>query len=476
MRPVFTFLLILIYLPLFAQPGLQKKIDSVTGLIQEYYNKKDAESLYSMAGAEFKKQLSEETFTQTLESLHQQIGKITSLEFESLNGTVAKYKAGFTNQFMSLLVGLDDADKLETLLLQQYEAPPPPKDDSTIVPARNPLRTELDKLVDSLVSPFMRRNNTVGLAMGILNNGQTHVYGYGEKEKGKKQIPAGNTLFEIGSVSKTFTATLLAYFVQQGKIKLDDPVNKYLPDSVAKLEYNGKPVTVASLSNHSSGLPRLPADLFQNADPVNPYKHYDNKKLFSYLAKFKPTREPGERYEYSNLAVGLLGVILERISGKSYETLLKEIIWQPLQMNATRLTLGKADSAFFAQGYSANVQPAHSWEFQSLAAAGGIRSNINDMLLYAKAQVAGNEHAALQKAIQLTHRQTYKNGQTEVALGWHFINGPGGKQYLGHNGQTGGYCSIMVFNPLTKKAVVILTNASVQASAIAITLLNRIDN
>ncbi len=178
---------------------------------------------------------------------------------------------------------------------------------------------------------------------------------------------------------------MLAYFAQQEIVKLDDPVNKYLPDSIPELSYNGKKVTLASLSNHSSGLPRLPGNMFEGADMMNPYKNYDEQKLFRFLKNFKLQREPGAQYDYSNLAVGLLGTILERVSGKSYEQLVKEIITEPLEMSNTRLTLTESGKQNFAQAYNRD-RAVNSWEFQALAAAGGIRSCVRDMLLYAKAQ------------------------------------------------------------------------------------------
>jgi CubicO group peptidase (beta-lactamase class C family) len=330
----------------------------------------------------------------------------------------------------------------------------------------------LDIKVDSLAQTFMARNNTASLAIGVLEKGKKHVFGYGEIERGKKIAPDGRTLYEIGSISKTFTGILLAYFVEQKKLRLDDPINKYLPDSIPEISFNGKPVTVGSLSNHSSGLPRLPSNLFDEADMQNPYKHYDDQRLFRFLKNFKPTREPGAQYEYSNLAVGLLGVILERVSGKSYEQLLKEIIAQPLAMKNTRITLTRADSTAFAQGYRGQT-PIHSWEFISLVAAGGIRSSVNDMLLYAEAQIDGG-NSALDKAIALSHQPTWEKSGTRVGLGWHLLSRDA-KSYLFHNGQTGGYYTVLLVNPDTKNAVVMLTNALVDPMTSAVELISWLD-
>jgi CubicO group peptidase (beta-lactamase class C family) len=337
------------------------------------------------------------------------------------------------------------------------------------------LNTAINKKTDSLAKAFLARSNSVGIAIGIMSDGNFYSYGYGETKKGNNKTPDGRTLFEIGSITKTFTGILLAYFVEQKKLSLDDPVNKYLPDSIPAITFNGKPVTLASLSNHTSGLPRLPGNFWDGADMQNPYKHYDNQRLFQFLKNFQPVREPGAQYEYSNLAVGLLAVILERVSGKTYEQLLREIIWQPLKMNNTRIVLGKSDSALFATGHNAQADPNHSWEFISLAGAGAIRSSVNDLLNYARAQFCGGSGSlALCKAITLSHQQTWARNQTRVGLGWHLISREG-SSYIFHNGQTGGYYSVLLINPETSNAVVMLTNGLVDPMGTAQELMTWLD-
>lgn len=465
-------LLLLLTQSCLAQPGIREKTDAVTKLVQQFYNKNEIEKLYDLGGNSFKSALTFEAFKDATSTIQKEFGtSLNSYDFVSMDGKVIKYKASFTKAPAYLYVGLDTVDKLETLFVGEFTAEI--SDKAGDIPFVNPLATSLDHQVDSLAQAFIRKGNTVGLAIGVLKDGKTYTYGYGETTKGSSKVPDANTLFEIGSISKTFTATLLACMIEEKKISLDDPINKYLPDSIPALQYNGKPITIASLSNHSSGLPRLPGNLFVGADGSNPYAHYDEKRLFGFLKQYKPNREPGARYEYSNLAVGLLGVILERVSGLSYEELNRKLIWQPLQMNGTAITIGKKDSARFAQGYDDKVKPAHSWEFKSLSAAGSIRSSVHDMLLYAKAQGAtGN--SVLQKAIALTHQLTYEQAQQKVGLGWH-ITKEGSKTYIAHGGGTGGYRTFLVVNPETQVAVVALTNANVDPGSIGVSLIKAID-
>jgi CubicO group peptidase (beta-lactamase class C family) len=215
------------------------------------------------------------------------------------------------------------------------------------IPTSNRLATALDKKVDAIARQYMTRIGTVGMSIGILMDGKTIFYGYGEAERGNRQLPDEHTIFGIGSITKTFTATLLASAVLDGKLNLDDPVNKYLPDSIPTLEYQGVLVTIRTMANHSSGIPRLPSNLLIK-DTSNPYKDYDDDDLFSFYKNFKLERKPGDKYEYSNVGFATLGVILERIYKRSYESLIVERICAPLGMDDTRQFIKNGDSMRFA--------------------------------------------------------------------------------------------------------------------------------
>lgn len=466
MRHFFTLVLLFSTMWVSAQPDQQRKTDSVTRLIQKFHNNRDAASTYAMSGKAFRSQLTDTAFQDVFARLAAGLGELENLQLESFTNKLAHYKARYAKAEMSMFVSLDADDKIETYYITNYRSPVRQQGDTLAY--ANPLQTPLDRKVDSLVKDFILTNNILGMTVGVIDKGKEFIYRYGEIKKGSNQVPDQKTLFEIGSLTKTFTATILAWYVDQGKIKLTDPINKYLPDSIGILAFNSKPITIETLSNHTSGLPRLPIDFFNGADNSNPYRHYDNQKLFSFLKRFKPFRAPVEKYEYSNLAVGLLGVILERVSKKPYEQLLLEIICKPLKMADTKIKLNKSDSLKFSTGYAADGSYAHSWEFQSLVAAGGIRSNISDLLKYAQAQMS-DASTPLQKAIALTHQQTFASGQTIVGLGWHLSTK---EKYLAHSGQTGGYTSVIFCDPKQKRAVVMQLNTAVEPSHIALQLMN----
>jgi CubicO group peptidase (beta-lactamase class C family) len=243
----------------------------------------------------------------------------------------------------------------------------------------NPLITQLDRDVDAAARRFLKHSKTVGVVIGILNNGKTSFYGYGETEKGNRQVPDEHTIFEIGSITKTFTATLLACAVNEGRVKLDDPINKYLPDSAAPFQYQGVPVTLQTLANHTSGLPEMPTNFTGTPEDHevwtgDPLKDYDYNDMFSFYAHFKLQRKPGQKMDYSNFGVATLAVILERVYGKPYEQLVLEKICDPLGMADTRQNVPPGDIPRVAYGYSMSGNPAMAWHCKSLAGCGCLRS------------------------------------------------------------------------------------------------------
>lgn len=322
-------------------------------------------------------------------------------------------------------------------------------------------QSSLDKEVDSFGRAYVREKHVVGLSIGVLLDGKTYFYNYGEMTKGGGRTPSSTTMFEIGSISKTFTATLLGIAVGEGRLRLGDPVNKYLPDSIPLLQFEGRVMTLKDLANHTSGLPRMPSNFFAPVfDLQDPYRSYTLDKLMSFLKHVQLSRQPGAVYDYSNAGVGLLGVILQQMYGASYEALVVRYICRPLDMHDTWVNVRAADSASFASGYDqAGVYTAH-WNLPAaFAGAGAIRSTTRDMLLYAQVNMGG-VHGALGAAIRLTHDTTFSQNGTTLGLGWHYIL-PGEGKILFHNGGTGGFRSYLAIDPVKKLAVVILANSAI---------------
>lgn len=322
-------------------------------------------------------------------------------------------------------------------------------------------QSSLEKEVDQLAQSYVEGKHGVGLCIGVLQDDKTYFYGYGETAKGSGKVPDATTLFEIGSITKTFTSTLLEMTVITGKVKLDDPVNKYLPDSIPLLQYEGRVMMLKDLSNHTSGLPRVPTNFFAPVvDLQDPYRNYSVEKLFAFLQHLQLSRAPGSKYEYSNIGAGLLGVILQRIYGRSYEDLVVQNICLPLDMRDTRVVIRKEDSASFAKGYDATGNYNTPWNLSpAFAGAGALRSTARDMLKYAQGNLGGVP-GILGGAIQRTHDPTFSQGNIELGLGWHYIQ-PGEGKVLFHDGGTGGFRTYLAIHPGKKFAVIMLANSAI---------------
>jgi serine-type D-Ala-D-Ala carboxypeptidase/endopeptidase len=300
-----------------------------------------------------------------------------------------------------------------------------------------------------------KQKQGVGIVVGVIEPNGRRVIAHGTKD-GKAKVD-GDTVFEIGSTTKVFTALLLADMAAKDEVEFDDPVAKYLPSEVKV----AKNITLVDLATHTSGLPRLPGNMAPK-DPDNPYADYTVAQLYDALAKIEPAHTPGTHYDYSNLGAGLLGHALALRSKTDYETLVRTRILEPLGMKSTAITLSKELQARLAAGHDAFGKPAANWDLPTLAGAGALRSTANDMLNFLAAAVDPKSPLRVPMARLLATRRPTRDESTTVALGWH-ISKINGREIVWHNGGTGGYRSFMGFDPKTKSGVVLLSNMSTAA-------------
>ena len=464
-------LLVFTSLNTMAQSIQQQKTDSVFKLVKRQFNAQQADSLYALAGADLKKALIIETFRNICNNQLFPLGAIKQWSLISfVNNKIATYKLVFsTGTVLQLLMSLDDEDKLQVFLFQPYKEPVGSK--QTLVTTSNPLKTTTDKKVDSVARIYIQKANTVGLSIGVFKGGSISTYNYGETVIGNGKLPSANTIFEIGSITKTFTSTILAYYVNEGKVKLTDPITKYLPDSVAKnLELQA--ITLENLSNHTSGLPSLPDNISgPETDALNPYKDYTQKQLYAYLKTCHLKTKPGEVYSYSNMAVGLLGNILAHIGGKTYEQVVAEIITGPLAMSSTEQHLTPLLAQRFASVYNEDGKLTPAWNFDVLAPCGALRSTVNNLLVYAKANMVKSD-TKLSKAFELTHQVTF-NKDVKIGLAWHIIT-VNNVDYIFQNGGTYGSSSFLAFNTEKNIAIVVLSNCGESTDNVGVGILKKL--
>ena len=306
-------------------------------------------------------------------------------------------------------------------------------------------------LRQQLTSGELAPGTGAGLAIGVLKHGERRVFTYGAARP--------DSLFEIGSISKTFTGLILARMVAQGKVRLDDPVRELLPaGTVAKPA--GEEITLLDLATHHSGLPPLPSNI-RPADRDNPYADYGPQQLYAYLASHGVAKPPDATYVYSNLGVGLLGQALAVRAGRSYADLLREEITGPLGMNDTVVKLSGDEQRRFLQGHDAKHRPVHAWDLDALAGAGGIRSTAGDMMTYLEANLHPEKYPPLSGALASSHllRESADAG-AQIALAWLYYADSGTYQ---HGGATAGFTSHAFFNPRADCAAVVLINSGPSA-------------
>jgi len=289
----------------------------------------------------------------------------------------------------------------------------------------------------------------------MVDGGHAQVAGFGKLADGR--APDGDTVFEIGSVTKTFTALLLAREVEAKTVSLDTPVATLLPDFKIPSRH-GKPITLGLLAEQFSGLPRLPGNL-QPADLGNPYADYGRDRLKAFLAGYMLPRDPGAAYEYSNLGFGLLGEALAQHAKLSYGELLQREVLAPLGMQSSGAELTSAMRARLAPGHDEEGGVARHWHWDVLAGAGTLLSTGDDMSRYLQANM-GLLKTPLAAAMRLAHEPRRDiGGGDRIGLAWmthHTAQG----DVIWHNGETGGYSSFIGFTSDGRRGVAILTNAT----------------
>ena len=442
----------------------QTVYDSVAHLVQKTFNSDDPSKMYSLTDPTYRERMTAASFSDGTKKFSIKVGRWKDLKFmEQIDGGMA-YTAQFERDTQIFFLQLDEQSRIVRF---NFKAKPITKRNKNFqVQTDNQLNTAIDILVEKLVRPYIQQEITTGMCIAIIQNGIVRRYSYGEVEKGNKKLPnPETTIFEIGSVTKTFTSLLLAKEVLRNKMNLKDAINKYLPDSIPSLRYKNTAITLQHLANHTSGFPRLPANIFSGVvDPQDPYRHYNEDSLYSFLVRYNPSVMPGSLFSYSNFAAGLLASILARSSHRTFEQLVITQICRPLKMNDTRISLSTKENTRFAKGYNEKGEITAPWNLASLQGSGAIRSTLNDMIVYTRAQL-GQTTNPLAKAILLTHKPTFDSKDNTVGLGWRIAKDQT-KSYLHHSGGTGGFRSFVGFNKNSQIGVVILSNAAEDVTTI----------
>ena len=422
----------------------------VTEKFVKNYNNNDYNAIFSMFADVMKEALPIDKITEFSKGLKSQAGNITNREFVKYeNGTYASYKTTFERAVFVLNISIDDNSKINGLLVKPFAEEVNTENVINNLSIKNSLTTK-DQSEIIFENTKVFPNNTQ-LSIAIIKDGLVSYFGINKENDTISTIDNQKSIFEIGSISKVFTSTLLANFVIDGKVKLNDNINDYLKTPLN----NSTEISFIDLANHTSGLPRLPTNLdLTKVNPENPYKEYKEKELEDYVTNQLELSNKGEN-QYSNLGAGLLGYTLSKIENVTYESLLQNKIFSKydMQNSTTDITTIKGN---LVKGLNNEGIEVPNWDLAVLAGAGAIFSTVEDL-----SQFAISQFEYKNKELELTRVKTFElNKNMDIGLGWHILKNKSDNLWYWHNGGTGGYSSSMVIEEKSKNGIIILSNVS----------------
>lgn len=414
---------------------------------QTNYNAEKYEDIFNSFSSEMKQALPIEKTKQFLIGLKSQVGKIEKTEFVSYQqGTYAMYKTNFDKAVLAVNISLDKQNQMNGLFIKPYEEPKKTKNTSV-----NALSNYPTNVAEIIFSKSKDLPNNTQLSIVLIQNGKTNYYGIIKVNDTIKPKENQNKIFEIGSITKVFTSTVLTSLVADKKLKITDEINSYYSFPFK----NNIKIKFESLANHTSGLPRLPENL-DLSNETNPYKNFGEREIEDYLKNLlKLENEPSKISSYSNLGAGLLGYTLGLSQKTSFQKLLQKRVFDKYKMTNS-FTSSQNLNNRLVKGLNGNGEVVTNWDFDVLFGGGGILSSTEDLVKFAYAQFNPKN-----KELALTRKSTFDiNEDMKIGLGWHILKTEKGFNWVWHNGGTGGYSSSMVLDVENKNGVIILSNAS----------------
>lgn len=408
---------------------------------KENYNSNNYDLIFDNYNSNFQSFLPKDKSKNFLNTLKLSLGEIKSYEYKGQDeNNFHIFKTQFNIMIMSVMIAIDNNEMISGFSIQPYtEKTKTEYQDLTKLP---------DEIKLLLLENLSNFPNNTQISFATMKDKKINFYGI--KIENDKIIDVNNKkkIFEIGSITKVFSSILLANFILDKKVKLDDNINQYLD---FKLKNDVK-ITFKSLANHTSGLPRIPTNLdINNTNISNPYANYTEKELKEYLQN-ELELATDKSYAYSNLGSALIPYVLSKIDKKKLKQLYHHYIFE--EYNLTNTTCNNTKDLDIVKGIDEKGNEVSNWEFDVLFGAGGILSCVEDMSIFL--QSLTNED---NKELRLTLKETYSDENTSIGLAWHTVQFED-ISFNWHNGGTGGYTSSMAFDQNTNSGVIILTNIS----------------
>ncbi len=330
--------------------------------------------------------------------------------------------------------------------------------ESSMIPTDNPLKSSLDSAIHAITTSFMVYNKLVGISVGIIKKGKTYRYNYGTVDKRKQLLPTSDNIYELASIAKTFTGILLAQAILDKRIRPEDDIRKYLDGNYSNLEYHGIPLKIVHLANHTSGLLHELPDLSKyrsSFEVLKMYNNYTDNNFLEDLHHVTIDTLPGTRYQYSNVGVKLLGIILEHIYHMSFGDLLNKYITQPFDMKTTIPSFQISDTTCYMKGYDENGDIMPHNNFNMFGGSGAILSTVNDMILYMQQNISEKN-----SAVKLSHNLTSGTSKQGMGLCWEIkLDNKHGTEFWKDGGALGfrSYCIVI---PQQQAGIIWLSNKS----------------
>lgn len=439
----------------------------------ELYNQKKFHELHLLGNEAFKKDVSEAELVHLLkETFWEELGTMTQVTCLGFEKGAWVFKADFGKNALAMYLALDEQKKILGLMFLPWDDTPKKEEEPASHQSNrltdNPQLSSLDSVVHATVKGFIHSPENCGISIGVISKGQLHYYNYGETAKGNGQLPRKNSIYEIGSVTKTFCGLLLAMAVNEKKISPEDDIRIYLPGTYPNLPIGKEAIRIKHLANHTSGLPRLPEDLdaAPGYDSLNPYKSYNREMVYASLKKLKPESTPGTVCEYSNYGMALLGLILSDLYKKPFDELVQEKICLPNGLRNTSVDLNSEQQTRLMKGYNSNGAETPWWNLNGFVAAGGLHSDCEDLLRY-----LDYNRSEKDAATRLAHTITF-SGRQNVGMAWFSTVTRAGNHLIWHNGGTYGFGSFCGYIKEKDIAVCVLANTMGSVDHIAIAILN----
>ncbi|MDO3627769.1 serine hydrolase [Mucilaginibacter sp. BT774] len=326
-----------------------------------------------------------------------------------------------------------------------------------------------DTLVSRLGTAYMKAPQSVGLSIGLFYNGKDYSYNFGSIEKGKRILPSDQTVYAIGSISKTFISLILAHAVLEKKVNLDDDIRKYLKGNYQNLEYQGRPIRLKDLASTTSALPENLL-IIPEANPGTPpdsikilrrkiFSLYNRQAFFDALHQVKLDTIPGTKARHNNTAIQLLSFILENVYQIPYSELVKNYVLKPLGMNRTTYQSPGSLSGLAAHGYDKKGNAIPFFSSPTLSGSGGLTSTTKDMLKFIHLQLNPKD-----SAIQLSHEKLVSPDVYSIGLNWLIYKYDDGYSQIWTDGGTYGFCSYIILYPELNTGIVLLSNENDETS------------